>query len=172
MSPRVKRNWHLLKEMQVLIERGMAPNAAAVRVASVHWRAIVSPRSGDGFKSAVAWLKRNQRRYREDLRARALLERLRSPEAVEWRRRAAEQREWEAAGRLARMTPEQRREREENLERMRPVFERLEAVKNGISVPTALWNRTKEPCPDAASHAATDRGTDEHEYEEDVAPGR
>ena len=37
-SPRVRKHWHLLIEMQQRIDGGMTPNAAAVAVATERWR--------------------------------------------------------------------------------------------------------------------------------------
>ena len=66
-SPLVARFWHLLLDMQSLIDGGMTPNAAAVRLAREHWRRRTMPCKT--YDAAVQWFKRNQRLYLDDLRS-------------------------------------------------------------------------------------------------------
>jgi hypothetical protein len=53
-------------DMQSLIEGGMTPNAAAVRLAREHWRRRTMPCKT--YDAGVQWLKRNQRLFLDDLR--------------------------------------------------------------------------------------------------------
>jgi hypothetical protein len=61
--PRVSRNWRFLQEMQQLVEGGMTPNAAAIRIARQHWRVITN----GTYEAAIHWLKDNQRRFSAQL---------------------------------------------------------------------------------------------------------
>ena len=47
-SPRVRTNWRLFTQMQLLIDGGMTRHGAAVKVANEHWR-VVSESNG------IAW---------------------------------------------------------------------------------------------------------------------
>jgi hypothetical protein len=60
--PRVAKHWNLLKQMQNLIQCGMKPRAAAVKVAKEHWHCVSKTRD-----ACVQWLKDNQRKFREEL---------------------------------------------------------------------------------------------------------
>jgi hypothetical protein len=72
-SPRVKQFWHLLQEMQRLIDEDkLPPNKAAVRLANKHWRAITKGK----YESAVDWLKDNQRKFCGELRKLSAVERM------------------------------------------------------------------------------------------------
>ena len=73
-SPLVARFWHLLMDMQSLIDGGMTPNAAAVRLAREHWRRSTMPCKT--YDAAVQWLKRNQRLFLDDLRSASWNERI------------------------------------------------------------------------------------------------
>jgi len=66
-SPLVARFWHLLMDMQSLIDGGMTPNAAAVKLARKHWRRRTMPCKT--YDAAVQWFKRNQRLFLDDLRS-------------------------------------------------------------------------------------------------------
>jgi hypothetical protein len=66
-SPRVKEFWHLLVEMQGLIDSGLTPRAAAVRVAGSNnnkqWQVITKGK----YESALQWLQDNYRKFRDEL---------------------------------------------------------------------------------------------------------
>lgn len=68
----VRKFWHLLMDMQSLIDSGIAPNAAAEKLADKHWRSMPSPR----YESCVAWFKRNQRQFLDELKDAASKERV------------------------------------------------------------------------------------------------
>jgi hypothetical protein len=60
--PRVAKHWHLLESMQNLIQWGMTPHAAAVKVAKECWRSVSQSES-----ACIQWLKDNQRKFHEEL---------------------------------------------------------------------------------------------------------
>ena len=64
-SPRVRDFWHLLMDMQSLVERNIRPHAAAVRLAREHWRMMPCKT----YDSTIQWFKRNQRLFLDDLRS-------------------------------------------------------------------------------------------------------
>jgi hypothetical protein len=61
--PRVEKDWQYLVLMRQHIQGGASPNAAAVMVAGQHCQSM----SSKNYNSCVAWLKRNQRRFRAQL---------------------------------------------------------------------------------------------------------
>jgi hypothetical protein len=71
-SPRVRKHWDLLVQMQKLIDDKLSPNKAAVMVAKDNWRKSASKSEG----ACVQWLKDNQRKFRNELRPSTLRERL------------------------------------------------------------------------------------------------
>jgi hypothetical protein len=61
-SPKVKKYWPLLEEMQRLINNGARPHAAAVKLAKEHWRDLSKTED-----AAVHWLEDNQRKFIDEL---------------------------------------------------------------------------------------------------------
>jgi hypothetical protein len=59
-SPRVRTNWHLFVQMQQLIEGGTNPHAAAVDIATKHWRGV-----SESYDACVWWLQDNYRKYQD-----------------------------------------------------------------------------------------------------------
>src|SRR5262249_44322442 len=67
----VAKQWHLLMDMQALIEGGTKPNAAAETLADKHWSEVSVSQP-----AAVQWFKRNQRRFADKLKNAAWREKI------------------------------------------------------------------------------------------------
>ena len=61
-SPKVKKCWPLLEEMQRLINNGARPHAAAVKLAKEHWRSLSKTED-----ACVHWFEDNQRKFLDEL---------------------------------------------------------------------------------------------------------